>query len=148
MNDRQSFNHLASGYASRAESLSLFGSYPLEEARQLVNGLFGAPYIQAEVEARYSARPLTLQHAELIDGLYFYQGAVRQTRRIVNRQDNRHLDLHPGEDILLDLFDGAHTLNDLATLSQNLRTLPATAHLPVRKAIDLVVQLDMLGVLA
>jgi clorobiocin biosynthesis protein Clo-hal len=148
LNDQESFNRLASGYASRAESLSLFGSYPLDEARQLVNGLFGAPSKQAEVEARYSARPLTLRHAELTDGLYFYQGAVRQTRRIINRQDNRYLDLHPGEDILLDLFDGAHTLSDLATLAQTLRTLPASAHLPVRNAIDLVVQLDTLGVLA
>lgn len=148
LSDSDAFNRLASGYASRAESLSLFGSYPLEEARQLVNGLFGVPYRREEVEAGYSERPLTLRHAELTDGLYFYQGAVRQTRRLVNCLDNRYLDLHPGEETLLELFDGAHTLDDLNQLSRALRALPETAHLPVRHGTDLVVQLDNIGVLA
>lgn len=148
LSDREAFISLSSGYASRAESLSLFGSYPLEEAQQLVNGLFGVPYNRAEVEGKYAARPLSLRDAELTDGLYFYQGAVRQTRRIVNRQDRRHLDLHPGEEILLDLFDGAHTLGDLNNLSLTLQALAQTEHLPVRNGTDLVVQLDTLGVLA
>jgi len=148
LSDREAFISLSSGYASRAESLSLFGSYPLEEAQQLVNGLFGVPYNRAEVEDKYAARPLCLRHAELADGLYFYQGAVRQTRRIVNRQDRRHLDLHPGEEILLDLFDGAHTLSELNDLSLTLQALSQTEHLPVRDGTDLVIQLDTLGVLA
>lgn len=148
LNDEGAFNLLSCGYASRAESLSLFGSYPLEEAQHLVNGLFGVPYKRAEVEARYTDRPLTLQHAELTDGLYFYQGAVRQTRRVVNRRDKQHLDLHPGEEILIDLFDGTHTLSDLNALSHSLQALPQAAHLPVRNGTDLVVQLDTLGVLA
>ena len=147
LNDQEAFNRLASGYASRAESLSLFGSYPLEEARQLVNGLFGTSYKKEEVLARYNARPLAFQHASQTDGLYFYQGAVRQTRRIVNQQDERYLDLHPGEEILLELFDGTHTLSDLADLSHALQALPETEHLTVRDGLDLVVQLDTLGVL-
>jgi len=49
---------------------------------------------------------------------------------------------------LLDLFDGAHTLSDLADFSHTLQALSETAHLPVRNGIDLVVQLDTLGVLA
>ncbi|HLI70421.1 MAG TPA: NAD(P)/FAD-dependent oxidoreductase [Ktedonobacteraceae bacterium] len=148
LTDREAFNRLASGYATRAESLSLFGSYPLEEAHHLVNGLFGVPYKREDVEATYAGRPLSLAHAELTGGLYFYQGAVRQTTRIVNTRDKRHLDLHPGEEILLKLFDGSHTLTDLNDLSETLQALPDTAHMPVRNGTDLVVQLDAIGVLA
>lgn len=148
LTDREAFNRLASGYATRAESLSLFGSYPLEEAHHLVKGLFGVPYNSQDALAGYINRPLSLAHASLADGLYFYQGAVRQTRRIVNQQDQRHLDLHPGEELLLNLFDGTHTLADLNELSTALRSLPETAHMPVRNGTDLLVQLDAIGVLA
>jgi hypothetical protein len=110
LSDRQAFTRLASGYATRAESLSLFGSYPLHEARQPVNGLFGAPYNAEELEAAYAERPLRLKQAAVTDGFYYYQGAVRRTRRITNIENRRYLDLHPGEEVLLRLFDGAHTL--------------------------------------
>lgn len=143
----EAFYRLASGYAARAESLSLFGSYPLNEARQLVDGLFGAPARQEGIEARYSDRPLHLAHAEVTDGMYFYQGAVRSTRRVVNTQSQAYLDLHPAEEILIELFDGSHTLADLNTLSKTLQSLPETASLPVRNGTDLLVQLDTLGVL-
>ncbi len=148
LSEREAFNRLSSGYATRAESLSLFGSYPLHEARQLVNGLFGSAPQTDEMAARYTARPLRLKNAEVTDGLYFYQGAVRTTRRVVNRQNRSHLDLHPGEEILLNLFDGTHTLADLNELSSTLQALPATAHMPLRNGTDLAVQLDLLGVLA
>lgn len=144
----EAFYRLASGYATRAESLSLFGSYPLDEAHQLVNGLFGGSSKKDDVEARYTDSLLSLKKAEMTDGLYFYQGAVRKTRRIVNKQSSNYLDLHPGEEILLTFFDGSHTLKDLNDLSKALQALPETAHMPVRNAIDLVVQLDALGVLA
>ncbi len=110
--------------------------------------LFGAPYNKEDVEARYVARPLSLGPAELTSGLYFYKGAVRQTMRVVNTQDRRHLDLHPGEEILLNLFEGTHSLAGLNDLSKTLQALPATAHMPVRNGTDLVVQLDAIGVLA
>jgi len=148
LTDREAFNRLSSGYATRTESLSLFGSYPLEEAQHLVNGLFGVPYNKEDVEASYADRPLSLGPAELTSGLYFYQGAVRQTRRVVNTRDRRHLDLHPGEEILLNLFDGTHSLAELNDLSKTLQALPATAHMPVRNGTDLAVQLDAIGVLA
>ncbi|HVU67172.1 MAG TPA: tryptophan 7-halogenase, partial [Ktedonobacteraceae bacterium] len=148
LSEREAFNRLSSGYATRAESLSLFGSYPLHEARQLVDGLFGSATRTDEMAARYTARPLRLKNAEVTDGLYFYQGAVRTTRRVVNRQNHSHLDLHPGEEILLNLFDGTHTLADLNELSSALQALPETAHMPLRNGTDLAVQLDLLGVLA
>ncbi|WP_376794042.1 NAD(P)/FAD-dependent oxidoreductase [Thermogemmatispora sp.] len=147
LSDRQAFTRLASGYATRAESLSLFGSYPLHEAQQLVNGLFGAPYRREELAAQYAGRPLRLKEAELSDGLYYYQGALRQTRRVVNRRTQRYLDLHPGEEVLLSLFDGAHTLADLEEAVGALEALPKTARLPLRSGLDLLVQLEMIGVL-
>jgi flavin-dependent dehydrogenase len=149
LTEREAFNRLASGYATRAESLSLFGSYPLHEALQLVDGLFGgSPHTREDIETRYAGRPLSLNNAEVTDGLYFYQGAARKTRRVVNKQSNNYLDLHPGEEILINLFDGAHTLADLNDLSKTLQALPETARMPVRNGIDLMVQLDTLGVLA
>ncbi|MBE3565961.1 MAG: tryptophan 7-halogenase [Thermogemmatispora sp.] len=148
LSDRQAFTRLASGYATRAESLSLFGSYPLHEAQQLVNGLFGAPYSREELVAQYAGRPLRLKEAELCDGLYYYQGAVRQTRRVLNRQTGRYLDLHPGEEVLLSLFDGAHTLAHLEETAKALQALPQTERLPLRSGLELLVQLEMIGVLA
>ncbi|HET8847125.1 MAG TPA: NAD(P)/FAD-dependent oxidoreductase [Ktedonobacteraceae bacterium] len=148
LNEREAFNRLASGYATRAESLSLFGSYPLGEAQQLVNGLFGIPYNKEEVEASYKNRSLRLSNARVTEGLYFYQGAVRKTTRVTNTQNSDYLDLHPGEEILLDLFDGAHTLKHLSELTRELQALPETAHMPIRNGVDLLVQLETIGVLA
>lgn len=149
LTDREAFNRLASGYATRAESLSLFGSYPLHEAQQLVDGLFGMPYDTKGIAARYADHPLCLNsRAELSDGMYFYQGSIRNTRRIYNSQSNQYLDLHPAEEILLAYFDGQHLLADLNTLTTELQALPETSSMPVRNGLDLVVQLDNLGVLA
>lgn len=147
LTDSQAFYRLASGYATRAESLSLFGSYPLKEARQLVAGLFGASADGEGIAARYADRPLRLHDVEITDGMYFYQGAVRATRRVVNIQNQNYLDLHPAEEVLLDLFDGEHRLTDLHLLSDALQSLPEAAGMPVRNGIDLLVQLDDLGVL-
>ena len=149
LSDREAFNRIASGYATRAESLSLFGSYPLDEAQQLVDGLFGVPYDRAGIEAKYAQRSLCLNNnVQLTDGMYFYQGAVRNTRRVVNTQNNTYLDLHPAEEILLALFDGQHHLTDVDAIAKELQSLPETASLPVRNGIDLVVQLDNIGALA
>jgi clorobiocin biosynthesis protein Clo-hal len=149
LTDREAFNRIASGYATRAESLSLFGSYPLDEAQQLVDGLFGVPYDRASVEARYADRPLSLNNnVQLTDGMYFYQGAVRNTLRIVNKQNHNYLDLHPAEEILLNLFDGQHSLADVDSVAKELQSLPETASLPVRSGVDLVIQLDNIGALA
>jgi hypothetical protein len=113
-----------------------------------VNGLFGAPYRREEIEGKYADRPLALTNATVSDGLYYYQGAVRQTRRVVNQQTNAYLDLHPGEELLLNLFDGQQTLVNLNTLTSEIQQLPDDARLTVRNGTDLVVQLDELGVLA
>lgn len=138
---------LASGYAYRAESLSLFGSYPLEEAQGLVNGLFGVSPEQVDVEADYASRPLRLKETmHLTDGLYYFQGFVRKTRRVINRKNQQYLDLHPAEDVLLRLFDGQHTLVDLNRMIDSIRSRGNP--MPLRNGIDLVVQLDQIGVLA
>ena len=128
--------------------MSLFGSYPLDEAQQLVDGLFGVPYDRAGIEAKYAQRSLCLNdNVQLTEGMYFYQGAVRNTRRVVNKQNNTYLDLHPAEEILLTLFDGQHHLTDVDAVAKELQSLPETASLPVRNGIDLVIQLDNIGVL-
>jgi hypothetical protein len=141
------FMLLASGYANRAESLSLFGSYPLEEAQALVNGLFGIPHEQVDIQSDYAARPLRLSDSmTLTDGLYYFQGYVRKTRRVTNTQSGRYIDLHPAEDVLLRLFDGQHTLSDLNGMVEDIRSRGNP--MPIRNGIDLLVQLDQIGVLA
>lgn len=140
------FMLLASGYANRAESLSLFGSYPLEEAQALVNGLFGMPHDQVDFQTKYATRSLCLtDDMQLTDGMYYFQGYVRNTRRVTNRANGKYLDLHPAEDVLLRLFDGAHTLSDLNTMIDGIRSKGSP--LPIRNGIDLLVQLDEIGVL-
>lgn len=147
LTDGEAFMRLASGYAYRAESLSLFGSYPLEEAQQLVNGLFGVPAEQVNPEAQYAGRRLGLKpNMQLTEGLYFFQGLIRKTRRIVNRDTGQYLDLHPAEDVLLRALNGQNTLNDLNAIVSQIQS--RHQRMPVRSGIDLVVQLDNLGVLA
>lgn len=148
LNERESFNRIASGYANRAESLSLFGSYPLHEAQKLVDGLFGK--VDADVqaaEARYADRPLQLNpKAHMSSGMYFFQGMIRTTRRIAVPDSKNYLDLHPGEEILVRLLDGAHTLDDLNRAADNVRGM--AARMPVRSGTELVIQLEEIGALA
>lgn len=144
--DPQAFMRLASGYANRAESLSLFGSYPLSEARRLVDGLFGVPQSSDELAAEYADRPLKLsEQARLEEGFYFFQGFVRKTGRVVNTRSGEYVDLHPGEETLLRWLDGQHTLADLENQTQQLRQWQRA--MPVRDSLDLVVQLDHIGAL-
>ncbi len=146
LSDREAFTRLAFGYASRAESLSLFGSYPLAEAQQLISGLFGNPCDTTALEAAYSNRPLRLkEHVQITEGMYFYQGLVRTNQRVVS-DNQRYLDLHPAEEILLPLFDGTHTLDDLHNAIKDLQALEI--RMPIRSELDLLVQLDDIGALA
>ncbi len=144
--DSSAFMRLASGYANRAESLSLFGSYPIQEARQLVNGLFGVPLTDRQLADDYTERSLRLtENARLESGMYYFQGFVRQTGRICNTQTGDSLDLHPAEQSLLRLFDGQHTLADL---DQQISIVRANGnHMSVRSGLELLVQLDSIGVL-
>lgn len=147
LNDGIAFMRLSSGYAYRAESLSLFGSYPLHEAQQLVNGLFGVSPEQVNPESHYESKPLgLLPNFQLTEGLYFFQGFVRKTRRVVNRDTQQYLDLHPAEEVLLSALNGQNTLADLNAMIAQIQSRPQ--RMPVRNGIDLVVQLDNLGVLA
>lgn len=143
----EAFMRLASGYANRAESLSLFGSYPLHEAQSLVDGLFGMSPGARGVEKDYTSRAIRLHpNAELTDGLYFYRGTIRQTRRVVNKSNNLYVDLHPGEDLLVDLLKGSHTLADLNRVVGGIRHMDG--RLPIRTGTEILVQLDNIGALA
>lgn len=141
----EAFMRIASGYANRAESLSLFGSYPLSEAYSLVDGLFGVSQAP-QIENDYVGRTFCLNSkAQLREGFYFYRGAVRETRRVVNTENNLYLDLHAGEDVLLDLLDGYHTPEDVDHVITRIRR--TDGQLPIRSGRQLFVQLDRIGVL-
>lgn len=140
----EAFMRVASGYANRAESLSLFGSYPLHEAAQLVDGLFGKTRDRKPLDSTYAERPIRLQaFAKLSDGYYFFGGQLRKTRRIVNTDTACYVDLHPGEDFLIDLLDGKHTLRELNQAVERVHRLDG--RLPLRSGTELLVQLDNIG---
>ncbi|QBD77057.1 NAD(P)/FAD-dependent oxidoreductase [Ktedonosporobacter rubrisoli] len=146
LTDREAFTRLTFGYSTRAESLSLFGSYPLHEAQQLVRGLFGSPYDANPLRSSYAQRPLRLKEdAQLTDGMYFYQGRIRTNRRVVSG-NTCYLDLHPAEEVLVNLLDGTHTLADLDEAARELQSLEIK--MPLRGGLDLLVQLDTIGALA
>src|SRR5690606_14850295 len=131
LNDGETFMRLASDYAYRADSLTLFGSYPLEEAQQLVNGLCGVPAERANPVAHYAGRRLSLKpNMQLTEGLYYFQGLIRKTRRVVNRETGQYLDLHPAEDVLLRALNGQNTLNDLNAIVSQIQSRPQ--RMPVR----------------
>jgi hypothetical protein len=143
----EAFMRLASGYANRAESLSLFGSYPLQEAFALVDGLFGASPDLSGVEAKYKRLAIRLHpKATLTEGFYYYRGLIRNTQRILNTDNKRYVDLHPGEDLLVGLLDGSHSLDDLNRLVSGIRGMDG--RLPMRTGTELLVQLDNIGALA
>jgi flavin-dependent dehydrogenase len=146
---REAFMRVASGYANRTESLSLFGSYPLHEAVKLVEGLFGGaptPQEQQAVARRYQVRrPRLHSRARVGNGLYYYQGLVRNTRRVTAPDGQRHLDLHPGEEVLVQMLDGKHTLAELDAAAAKIRAMQQ--RLPVRTGAELVVQLEGIGAL-
>jgi clorobiocin biosynthesis protein Clo-hal len=147
VSDPEAFMRIASGYANRAESLSLFGSYPLHEAQSLVEGLFGNASRKNRLSQQYSQKTLSLKPtANVTTGLYYYRGLIRKTRRIVNSETQRYIDLHPGEDVLIDLIDGSHTLADLNRMVAAIRQ--SDPRFLVRTGTDLVVQLDTIGAIA
>jgi hypothetical protein len=145
LSDRDAFVRIASGYANRTESISLFGAYPLEEAKELVKHLFGEPSHTAELEAEHWDRPLKMNDsAQLTMGLYYWQGFIHQTMRVVNKNDSsRYLDLHQSEGGLVQYFDGQHTLADLNQAASELQQIDSR----VRNGNDLARQLDTIGVL-
>jgi len=143
----EAFMRLASGYANRTESLSLFGSYPLHEAWALVDGLFGVSPESTSVDKGYAHAPIRLRPtAELKEGFYYYRGAVRRNKRIINSANNKYVDLHPGEDLLVDLLDGSHTVNDLNRVVKGIRA--KDGRMPIRTGTELLVQLDNIEALA
>jgi flavin-dependent dehydrogenase len=147
MSDPEAFMRVASGYANRAESLSLFGSYPLHEAAELVDGLFGKAGTRKAPDRDYGERPIRLQAgAKLVEGYYFFTGYLRKTRRVVNSDTAHYVDLHPGEDFLIDMLDGKHTLGELNQLVERVHDLDG--RLPLRTGTELLVQLDNIGVIA
>lgn len=147
LSNADAFMRVASGYANRTESLSLFGSYPLHEAHALVSGLFGTTPPDDGIAARLAETPLKLRTGVTqSEGFYYYRGFVRSTRRIVNSQTDCYLDLHPGEDALIDMLDGQHTLSEVNRMVSAIRE--ANPLLPIRTGTELLVQLDSIGAIA
>ena len=145
LTSRDAFNRLAFGYATRAESLSLFGSFPLHEARQLVEVLFGRNAEPSSLPETYAHRLLKLKDdARITDGMYYYQGRVRTTRRVVSG-NGAYLDLHPAEEVVLPFLDGTHTLEDLENVVEEFSGLDFK--MPVRRGLALLTQLDNIGAL-
>ena len=146
LSDMEAFMRVASGYANRPESVSLFGSYSLEEAHIVVDGLFGASGERHQLAEGYANRPIRLQpRAKLTDGLCYHGGSVQSTRRVVNEVSGRYLDLHPGEDLLVEALGGTYTVEDLDRVVSSLRSLNIWSGL--RTGTELVFQLDDIGAL-
>jgi hypothetical protein len=139
---------VASGYANRAESLSLFGSYPLHEAHALVDGLFGKRTDQAQaLTQRYAhVNPQLSPTAKLTEGLYFYKGSVRSTRRVVESDSGRYLDLHPGEDAFVEMLNGQHSVAELDRVVQRIQQIDP--RVPISMGTDLIVQLEDIGAIS
>jgi hypothetical protein len=70
---------------------------------------------------------------------------IRSTRRITIPGTPHYLDLHPGEEIMLGLLDGGHTLEDLNRAANDM--LAMRARMPMRTGSELVAQLDAIGAL-
>lgn len=146
LDNREAFNRLAAGYANRTESLSLFGSYPLHEALQLVDGLFGSTDNNPEVSEKGVQRfPHLTNTTNLTEGMYFFQGLIRKTKRVVNSKNGKHLDLHPAEEVLIKMMDGSTSLAEIDQVANRIRELGSKKRLPVRNGSELVVQLDRIG---
>ena len=78
--------------------------------------------------------------------MYYWQGQVRTTRRITAPDGQRYLDLHPGEEVLMRLFDGRHTLEEVNRAAEEIRSVKE--RLPIRSGTELAIQLDQIGALA
>lgn len=144
LTSREAYTRVAFGYATRAESLSLFGSYPLAEAQHLVNGLFGEAIDRDAMTAQYTNRLLQLKDdVRLTHGLYYFRGQICRTQRIVSNNKS-YLDLHPTEEHLIQLLDGTHTLSDMDITVDNLR---AQNIKKIRSSVELLTQLDAIGAL-
>ncbi len=143
LTDREAFTRIAFGYASRTESVGLFGSYAPFEALRLADGLFGTTWDAKAVMTKYATQPLQLKAGvQISDGMYYYWGRIRHTKRIIG-ENNEYLDLHPSEECFIDLLKNTCTLD---TLSQTARGIQQRKEL-ARSGIDLVVQLDNIGAL-
>jgi flavin-dependent dehydrogenase len=97
LSHRDSFMRLASGYANRPESTSLFGSYTAQEALFLADHLFND--YSAKISAFSDGSKVCLSaDASVSEGLFFHKGLIHRTDRIINRCSGKFLDLYPGEE--------------------------------------------------
>lgn len=143
LTDREAFLRVAFGYSTRAESTALFGSYSLNEALVLADKLFGVGVSATELGARFGDRPLRLKdHAKITRGMLYHRGRIHETLRVTG-SENRALDLRPMEAHLVNLLDGAHTLEDL---NQALKAVGAQDKY-ARGGLDFLIQLDTIGAL-
>jgi flavin-dependent dehydrogenase len=143
LTDREAFTRIAFGYASRTESVGLFGSYAPFEALKLADGLFGSACDVKSMKEKYMTQPLQLKDTvQIKDGMYYYWGRIRNTKRIIG-ENKGYLDLHPSEERFVELLRDTCTLDDLNQAARNIQERKEL----VRSGMDLVVQLDNIGAL-
>jgi clorobiocin biosynthesis protein Clo-hal len=147
LSDIEAFTRLASGYANRAESVSLFGSYTQEEAHKVADGLFGVSDQWHHLTDEVAERPLHLQRqARLTDGFCYHSGFVHPAWRILNEGNGRYLDLYPGEELLVEALKRECTVKDLDRVVNGLQSLNIWSGL--RTSTELVIQLNDIGALS
>jgi hypothetical protein len=149
VHDRQAFVTAASGYANRLESLSLFGSYEYEEAKDICSGLFEGEWTEESLRKKYGGRPLKLiEQVDFAEGQYYFKGFVRITDRIVNQTSGRYLDLRPIEVDLITQLDGQYTLADIEAYWKMKSEMDEGYLFRSRQPLELVHQLNEIGVLS
>jgi flavin-dependent dehydrogenase len=135
LNDRSSFMRLASGYANRTESVSLFGSYTFSEAALLSRHLFRNK-ANGKAPSNLCGR-IRLKDARFDQGFLFYGGRVHDTCRVASKVSRGYLDLFPSEQALIERLQVGSTIADLNFAPQRC----------IRTPEELVQQLDMLGLI-
>ncbi len=136
--DRDAFMRVASGYANRTESISLFGSYTIEDARILTKHLFGAAHDSGDdLEMRDDDLVRLSPHAKLTNGLLYFRGFIRRTQRVVNQHNGQYLDLFPHERALVERLHQGMARRELIVPPEYSKRSP----------IELVHQLNQLRVI-
>jgi flavin-dependent dehydrogenase len=150
---RDSFMRLASGYANRPESTSLFGSYTAREANILAHHLFRDP---ASREFQYAddnkgiipdsddTKVVLSDSAQMTDGLFFHGGRIHHTDRILNKLTQRFAELYPGEEERISALKQPITIRDFESSPYSTVKLGKIFRTP-RQLLE---QLDLLELIA
>ena len=152
LNSRDSFMRVASGYANRTESISLFGSYTFEDAGEIANQFFGQTETPSARKTPDQA-PRALRRDDVVKlgdetkittGLFYFRGSVNRTRRLLNASTQEYIDLFPHEfawaerlrdgcrlaDFTDDLTAGKRNISQLVEQLRNIGSVTTLAATP------------------